>query len=175
MTSFDRAFAAVLGAEGGYTDNPADRGNWTSGTIGKGECRGTKYGISAAAYPSEDIRALTVDQAKAIYRRDYWDRISGDALPYPVALVAFDAAVNSGVGRAVRWLQAAVGATQDGAIGQRTLAAVQATVARPDGVVGMCVEMLAQRNVFMAASPGWAIFDDGWSRRLFRLAFTAAG
>ena len=123
MTSFDQAFAAVIGHEGGYTDDPRDAGNWTGGAAGQGALRGTNRGISAAAYPALDIAALTAADARAIYRRDYWDKVAGDSLPPPLALLVFDAAVNAGVGRAARWLQGAAGVHADGAIGPATLAA----------------------------------------------------
>ena len=60
MSNFDRAFRFLIGEEGGYVNDPADPG---------GE---TKFGISKRAYPQLDIKSLTLDQAKAIYRRDYW-------------------------------------------------------------------------------------------------------
>ena len=108
MSDFDAIFDFVVGSEGGFTDNPADPGNWTGGKIGAGECRGTRFGISAGAYPELDIANLTLDAAKALYQRDYWDRIGGDRLPASIALLVFDAAINNGTGRAVRWLQQAV-------------------------------------------------------------------
>jgi hypothetical protein len=58
MSDFDRIFDFVVGSEGGFTDNPADPGNWTGGKIGAGECRGTKFGISAGAHPDLDIANL---------------------------------------------------------------------------------------------------------------------
>ena len=130
MTVFDQAFRIVVGEEGGFTTNPADPGNWTGGACGRGECRGTRYGVSAAAYPDIGIATLTLDAARAIYRRDYWDRVQGDLLPPPLALLVFDAAVNNGVGRAVRWLQQASGVPPDGVMGAHTLAAVAALHAR---------------------------------------------
>lgn len=52
----ERAYAVVLGYEGGFTQDPRDPGNWTGGRIGHGQLRGTQHGISAAAYPNLDIR-----------------------------------------------------------------------------------------------------------------------
>ena len=63
---FAAAFAVVLGHEGGYTADPTDPGNWTGGAPGRGECRGTNWGISAASYPDLPIRALTPDQARTM-------------------------------------------------------------------------------------------------------------
>jgi lysozyme family protein len=122
--AFEQIFAIVVGEEGGLTTNPADPGNWSGGAVGSGVCRGSKFGISAAAYPSVDIAALTVEEARAIYQRDYWQRVGADQVPAPLALLLFDAAVNNGVGRAVRWLQTAVGVTADGTFGPETLGRV---------------------------------------------------
>ncbi len=169
--AFDRALAIVVGTEGGFTSNPADPGNWTGGKPGLGECRGTKFGISAASYPQLDIAGLTVAGAGAIYRRDFWDRIAGDSLPPPLALLVFDAAVNNGVGRAARWLQAAVGTVPDGAVGPGTLAAVARAAEVPGGGAAICAEFLARRVTFMAGLPTWRTFGLGWARRLVRLPY----
>lgn len=64
----------------------------------------TKYGISQNAYPNLDIRNLTREQAVEIYKRDYWNRIGGDRLAPEMRLMAFDTAVNQGVGRANEFL-----------------------------------------------------------------------
>lgn len=167
---FDQAFDLLLLHEGGFTANPRDPGNWTGGAVGQGECRGTKWGISAGSYPTLAIQALTPADARAIYRRDYWDPLRAGSLPPPLALLAFDAAVNAGVGRAARWLQGAAGTAPDGAIGPKTLAAVAA--ADP---VDLCVELHARRLLHTASLPTWETFGPGWSRRLCRLPFQAMG
>lgn len=172
MSAFEQAFRIVVGEEGGYTANPADPGNWTGGACGAGECHGTRYGVSAAAYPQLAIASLTLDAAQAIYHRDYWDRVGGDALPPPLALLVFDAAVNNGVGRAVRWLQGACGAVPDGVLGQVTMAAVAAQAGQG---ARLMAEFQAQRLTFMAGLPTWRTFGLGWARRLCRLPFDAIG
>ncbi len=170
MSIFDQAFAIVVGHEGGYDATRGDPGNWTEGRVGVGQLHGTKFGISAAAYPTLDIANLALTDAQAIYRRDYWDPIAGDRLPAPVALLVFDAAVNNGRGRAARWLQDAVGAVADGMIGDQTLAAVAAYVAAHGGAT-LCAEFMAQRLAFMAALPSWRLFGLGWARRLCALPY----
>ena len=174
MSNFDHMFDIVVGHEGGFTSNPADCGNWTGGAIGAGTCRGTKFGISAAAYPDLDIANLTPDAAKALYQRDYWQRIDGDRLPATLALLVFDAAVNNGTGRAVRWLQQVAQVPQDGVIGEQTVHAIDRTVARQGGIVDLCSEFLALRLVFMTSLPTWKTFGIGWARRLCRLPYEAA-
>lgn len=157
---FDEAFARLIGNEGGFTDNPADTGNWTGGAVGHGICRGTNWGISAAAYPNLDIKSLTCDDAKAIYLRDFWQAGHMDAMPGALAFQAFDAAVNHGIEEANRLVQAAAGVTQDGAIGPVTLAAIASK--EPDDLV---VLFVAARLDFWTGLSGWDDFGKGWARR----------
>ena len=175
MSNFDRMFDIVAGHEGDFTADPADPGNWTGGAVGAGTCRGTRFGISAAAYPDLDIAALSLDAAKALYQRDYWQRIAGDLLPAPLALLVFDAAVNNGTSRAAHWLQLVAQVPQDGMIGEQTVHAIDRTVARQGGIVDLCSEFLALRLVFMTSLPTWKTFGIGWARRLCRLPYEAAG
>ena len=170
MAAFDQAFEIVVGHEGGFTDNPKDKGNWDSGVIGQGNLKGTMHGISAAAYPGLDIKSLSLDDCKDIYKRDYWTKAGCDLLDPGLALIVFDAAVNNGVGAAVRWLQAAVGVTADGVIGPNTRAAIE----RADPLATL-VEVHGQRMHHMAGLSTWGTFGRGWSRRLASLPYQAAG
>jgi lysozyme family protein len=165
MDNFAQCFAFTLGAEGGFTDNPSDPGNWTGGQIGQGELHGTKFGISAAAYPALDIASLTEQAAEDIYRRDYWQALHGDELPLQLARVAFDAAVNAGLHRAVSWLQQAAGQNADGVLGPVTLSALNA-----GNAVQLAQEALVRRLDFSTRLPGWSSFGVGWSRRIVALA-----
>lgn len=146
---FNAAFDRLIGHEGGYTAGVGDPG---------GE---TKFGISRRAYPGEDIPALTLDRARALYLRDYWGPAGCGAVPDGIKFDLFDMAVNSGVQRAVKTLQRAVGEVEDGALGARTLMAVQSMppvrlVARFNGV----------RLAFMAGLPAWPQFSRGWALRI---------
>lgn len=149
MSYFDQCFAMLVGHEGGYVNDPRDPG---------GE---TRYGISKRAYPDVDIRNLSLEQAKAIYKRDYWGRCRCDELPEGVAFDVFDAAVNSGPGQAIRWLQRAVGAADDGVIGPITLAAVRKYA---PGVLR--ARYNGQRLDFMTQLSTWGAFGKGWARRI---------
>lgn len=169
---FARAVAWVIAWEGGYTDDPGDPGNWTGGAIGQGALLGTKFGISAAAYPTMDIPNLTVAEAQMLYARDYWTPIAGDRLPPALAMVVFDGAVNSGVAQSGQWLQVVLGVATDGVIGAATLAALGAY---PNGAAELCWEVLAQRVAANGCDPDFSTFGLGWSRRTSALAFQAAG
>ena len=153
---FAKAFAIVIGEEGGFTDDAADPGG------------ATKYGISHAAYPNLDIANLTLADAQAIYQRDYWDRIGGDLLDPRLALIVFDAAVNNGISRAGMWLQQALGVPVDGVVGSQTIAAASSC-----DVPAICTECLARRLHFMTGLATWPTFGMGWSRRLCGLPWKA--
>lgn len=158
---FATAFARLLEHEGGYTDDPRDRGNWTGGEVGKGECRGTKYGISAAAYPHEDIRNMTPARVRELYFSDYWGPAGCDAVPPEVKGDLFDAAVNSGVRSAIRMLQRAAGEAQDGVLGPRTLQAVQSMPAEQ-----LRGRLAAARLLHMTEARTWPAYGRGWTRRV---------
>ncbi len=91
MTSWDRAIAFVLAAEGGYVADDAGKGP-------------SNFGINQAAHPGVDIKNLTRDQAIAIYKSDYWTPLGLDALEPSLAIAAFDTAVNMGTGCAKHYL-----------------------------------------------------------------------
>lgn len=146
---FDHAFEKVIGHEGGYIFDPRDPG---------GE---TKYGVSKRAYPNEDIKNLSLARAKQIYKRDYWDRCRCDDLPFEVRFDVFDAAVNSGVSQASKWLQRAVGAKPDSVIGNLTIKAAQ----QIDGMT-IAMRMNGERLKFMTDLPTWQHFGKGWARRI---------
>jgi lysozyme family protein len=169
-TKFDTAFASVVGLESGYSDNPRDPGNWTGGATGQGELRGTMYGISAAAFPTLDIKNLTLDAAKAIYRAKYWDKVAGDELPGPIAEMAFDCAVNQGVTAAADTLQYALRIVSDGVIGPITVQAAQRYDNAPGSIV---IEMGALRAYRYAQSDGFKTFGLGWMRRVFTVTAKA--
>lgn len=154
--NFDTAFTRLLGHEGGYSDHAADPG-------GK-----TRYGITEAVARTAgyrgDMRELPLDLAKRIYRAEYWDAVKAEQLPAGVRYAVFDAAVNSGVGQSIKWLQRAAGVTADGVIGPQTLAAVNQFTAE-----SLRLRVLSQRLRFMAALPTWPSFGRGWANRIAEL------
>ena len=120
--TFEKAVALVLDEEGGLSLRRNDKGNWTGGQIGKGQLKGTKYGISAASFPHLDIRNLTIEEARKMYKRMYWDVLQAETLPEHLRLTMFDVAVNSGPTVAIRMLQRLAGVRTDGRLGPTTLA-----------------------------------------------------
>lgn len=167
--SLDRALTLLFSAEGAFTKDPNDPGNWTGGAKGAGELRGTKYGISAAQYPNVDTENLTLAGAAAIYRKDYWDVCKCDELPWPLAAFVFDAAVNQGCDAkagfaAQKMLQKALDVPQDGILGSRTLAA--AARSRP----WHAARFMARRGLRYFGTRNFDKYGEGWLIRLFTLA-----
>lgn len=144
---FDKAFDRLMGNEGGLVDNPNDPGGLT------------QWGICQRSYPHTDIRALTRDDAKAIYMRDFWEPL-GDADP-TIKFQVFDFAVNSGIQTAIRKLQAAIEVADDGYWGPRS-AAKLAECDKND----VLMRFLAQRGRFWASLSTWSTFGKGWMNRL---------
>lgn len=158
---FDQAFDILIDHEGGFTDDRNDRGNWTSGKIGVGELKGTKFGISAMSYPDLDIKNLTVDQAREIYARDFWGRLALERVPPQVRFDIFDTAVNSGRDTAAKLLQRAVGVKDDGKIGPVTLSAI----AKISGE-SLDKKFNGQRLLFLSEIKTWPHYGRGWVRRV---------
>jgi lysozyme family protein len=160
--NFQAVMEEIFAHEGGVSTNPKDLGNWTGGKVGAGELLGTKYGIAAHANPAIDIPRLTKAKAAEIYRTKYWNAVRGDALRPGLDLVTMDPAVNSGVSRGVRWLQAALRVRQDGMMGPVTLTAANGG---PDPVV-VIARACAARMGFLRGLRTWSTFGRGWSRRV---------
>lgn len=159
---FDKAFDRLIGHEGKFTDNPVDDGNWTGGKQGRGQLKGTKFGIAANTYPHLDIKNLTVAQAKEIYREDFWDVIgrAHDSIKFQL----FDAAVNHGRGNAVRMLQRAVRVADDGAWGPRSQDALS-RMQEVNGHNDVLLRFMAYRFKFWADLQKFDAFGRGWTRR----------
>lgn len=128
----------TIALEGGYNNNQHDSG---------GE---TKFGISKKQYPDLDIAKLSIDQAIAIYKRDYWDKIHCDNYKnIRFRWKLLDISVNMGVGTAMAFIQ---------------------KVKKPDTLEGVyeLVEMQMRRYVGIAVGkPTQIIFLRGWTNRAF--------
>jgi lysozyme family protein len=151
--NFDQAFDALLGNEGGYSNNPKDPG------------AETMWGVTVAVARAEGyagaMRDLPRETAKAIYRRRYWEPLRLDSMPDSLKFTLFDAAVNSGVKQAIVWLQRAMDVGDDGALGPLTLDAAQ----RANGL-RLAIKFTAERLDFMTSLPTWGTFSKGWARRI---------
>ena len=126
---FERALAHVLKMEGGFSDDPYDRGGPTNrGITLEDYAHWKNLSIDATSRGQlvEALKQIPDDTVSAIYLSRYWRPAGCAELPAALALMHFDAAVNHGVGTAIRMLQQAAGADADGEIGALTRAAIAA-------------------------------------------------
>lgn len=155
--NFEAALSAVLHHEGGYVNHPSDPGGRTN--LG---CTQRVWEEWIGRDVSEaEMRALKPADVAPLYKAKYWDKVRGDDLPDGVDYAVFDAAINSGPGRAAKWLQEVVGVTADGAIGPGTLKAVAAK-----DPADLVEQYQARRLRFLQALPTWGTFGKGWGRRV---------
>lgn len=157
MTRFIECLPLILVHEGGWADHPADPGGATM----KGVTLKTFSDWLGRTATKAELKAITAEQLAAIYRKNYWDAAHCDELPAGVDYITFDLAVNSGPGRARKYLQRAAGVTEDGAIGPATLAAVKAK-----SPVVLVNAISHARKVFYRSLPTFPTFGKGWTRRL---------
>lgn len=155
--AFDACFKAVLQHEGHYTNDPRDPGGRTN------------LGVTQRAWEAylglpvteTDMRRLTPEIVRPFYRSQYWDKLNCDQLPAGVDYVVFDLGVNSGVMKAAKTLQSAVGAFADGKIGPQTLAAV-----RHANSANLVINLCDMRMDFLRGLSKFAIYGKGWTNRV---------
>lgn len=165
MDNFPFALRWLLKAEGGYVNNPADKGG------------ATFAGVTAQTYaswrlsqklPNRPIRDITPEEIEAIYRSRYWTTAKCDQMPGKLACTHFDGSVNIGPGNAARLLQRALGIGEDGNIGPATLAAI----AKYEEM-SLVDALLACRQDYyediVDRNPGQSVFLKGWENRLNNL------
>ncbi len=153
IVTFDTAFERLIGHEGGYVDHPDDPGGETNWGITLRTAREAGY--------TGSMRELTRAQAKEIYRTAYWGRARCDEYDGAIAFQVFDAAVNHGIGNAIRFLQRAAGVADDGAVGPVTMAAIKAMT-----VTDVLARFNAARLTFYTNLTTWPSFGRGWARRI---------
>ena len=160
QSNFDKAFSSTMKEEGGYVNNKNDPGGMTN--LGVTKKSWEEY--VGHEVTESDMRALTKDIVKPFYKKRYWDACKCSDLHGGVDLVVFDIAVNSGTGRAAKFLQEAVGVTPDGSIGPRTLSA-EANF----GANLIINKICDRREAFYRSLPTFPTFGKGWLARCERV------
>jgi lysozyme family protein len=156
-STYDEALRRLLVHEGGYTNHPSDPGGPTNFGITIGDYR--RYVKPDAT--ADDVRAMRIDDAKAIYRSKYWDVLRCDALPAGLDYAVFDYGVNSGTARVARVLHRLVGMPDEAHVTPALLAAIRRR-STSELIVQLCDERLA----FLQRLKTWPVFGAGWSRRV---------
>lgn len=164
----DEALGYLLEEEGGWSNNVNDSG-------GK-----TMFGVTQATYDAyklhkglatQPVNLITHEEARDLYDTMYWRTAYCDKLPWPISYLTFDAAVNSGPSRSVKWTQAGLGVSADGAVGPGTLAAASTAVSTGDAKT--ILSIVDQRVQFLCNivknQPTQLTFLLGWWRRTQRV------
>tara|TARA_R100001460_G_scaffold47623_1_gene85443 strand:- start:131 stop:649 length:519 start_codon:yes stop_codon:yes gene_type:complete len=154
--NFDHSLEMLLHHEGGFVNHPKDPGGVTN------------LGVTKKVYEKWVGREVSVDEMKAltpidvapIYKKNYWDKLRADDLPAGLDFAAFDWGVNSGNGRPAKVIQKYIGATQDGAIGPKSLTLVAEN--DPSKIIQYLYE---QRQKFYEGLKHFKTFGKGWTRR----------
>jgi len=155
MSKFDEIIEVVLEHEGGYVNDPKDPG---------GE---TNFGIAKRSHPDVDIKNLTKEGAKEIYKEVYWDKNKVESLPEELWHIYFDMCVNQGKSRAVKIIQRAVNGkggslTVDGGMGPMTIAAIGKSRVELDRVRAYRVKYYSD---LVTKKPDLERFYFGWFKR----------
>lgn len=167
MAIFEMALALVLLNEGSYIDDPADI---HGGPTNRGITINTLAAWRGAPQTAADVRALTLEETQAIYKKMYWAPIKGDSIQrQPIASAIFDMAVLCGPAQASRMAQAAVGAKVDGLFGPMTLAAINAK-SSVDFLAAFTKECDAFLKSRVKIDPIKNRFLAGWAYRTGRFA-----
>lgn len=155
--NFDKSLALILKHEGLYVDHPQDPGGATM----KGITLATFTDFKGRAMSKEELRAISDADVRAIYKSRYWDAVRADELKPGVDLLAFDMAVNKGVGRAAKLMQRAAGVAEDGALGPKSMAAINALDA-----ADFIAKVSEARRDFYKSLKTFPTFGKGWLRRV---------
>ena len=163
LNNWEKSLALVLKSEGGYVNNPADPGGMTN------------LGVTARVWEEwvghpvdeKQMRSLTKVDVVPLYQRKYWNACRCSELPTGIDLCVFDTAVNSGPGRAVKLLQQCLGVPADGAIGPKTITAVNQF--KDTALIHLIDEYCTARQAFLISLPTFGTFGKGWTARVQRL------
>ena len=157
--NWQKSFGLMLASEGGFVNHPRDPGGMTNLGVTK---RVWEEWVGHEV-DEKQMRALTPETVAPLYKRKYWDAIRADELVAGVDYCVFDVAVNSGPGRAVKFLQSCVGTNPDGGFGPATMAAVKEAEKEPARLIEL---YCAKRLEFLQSLKTFETFGKGWSRRV---------
>jgi lysozyme family protein len=161
---FEEALKFTLGEEGGYVDDPRDRGGATNRGITQGSYDSWRGSHGLA---SQDVRQISDREVRDLYREQFWDAGHCGELPMPLAISHFDWCVNHGPGGALATLQQAIGVTPDGLWGPAT----ESAAGKSSSTAYIRYDALRRQWYLKRAAeaPDQVAFLKGWLKRVDRL------
>ena len=165
IENFEQSFNLVIKSEGGFTNDQRDSGNH----LPDGRQGSTMLGCTQANWEAyvghqvtqDDMKKLTKEDVKPLYKKNYWDAVSGDLLPSGVDYASFDFAINAGPAASRKMIQRALGVTADGAFGPMTMAAIQKADAKE-----LLQKFSDAKTAFYKSLSNFNVYGTGWLRRV---------
>ena len=165
ISNWDKSFDMVLAHEGGFTNDQRDSGNHLPD--GRQGC--TMLGCTQTNWEAyighkvtqDDMKKLTKDDVKPLYKKNYWDAVSGDLLPSGLDYAAFDFAINAGPAASRKMIQRALGVVADGAIGPNTLKAINEADAKE-----LIQKFSDAKTTFYKGLGNFNVYGTGWLKRV---------
>ena len=173
----------VLKSEGGYVNNPLDRGKATNRGVTLATLNEYFKLKNLGEATEKNIRDLTEEEAINIYKEMYYDKYRVERIPEAIQFDYFDTLVNSGARNANKILQSSLRQKLkrddfdiDGIIGSQTMNAVEEASLSPlhfrterSGFMWNIVFDTDGRNIFNPPRTSQGAFIVGWIKRVFHL------
>lgn len=166
---FNHCLEFVLSREGGFVNDPHDRGG------------ATNKGITQAVYddwrtkhdlPTRSVADLNMDEIRTIYRTNYWEVSRCGTIPEPIDMFVFDSAVQHGPRKAIQFIQRAMGVQDTGYFGPLTIKALLREIEAGEVRI-LAQACMAHRRDFYAGiiknDPTQKRFERGWENRMLAL------
>jgi lysozyme family protein len=165
IENWNKSCDMVLAHEGGFTSDSRDKGN----SLPDGRAGSTMLGCTQANWEAyvghqvtwDDMKKLTKEDVKPLYKKNYWDAVHGDDLPTGLDYAAFDFAINAGPGASRKMIQRALGVTADGAFGPMTMAAIQKADAKE-----LMQKFSDAKTTFYKGLGNFNVYGKGWLQRV---------
>ena len=165
IENWDKSCDMVLAHEGGFTNDQRDSGNH----LPDGRQGSTMLGCTQANWEAyighkvtqDDMKKLTKDDVKPLYKKNYWDAVSGDLLPSGLDYAAFDFAINAGSAASRKMIQRALGVVADGSIGPNTMKAINEADAKE-----LIQKFSDAKTTFYKSLGNFNVYGTGWLKRV---------
>ena len=167
MANFDPYFPNIIKSEGSvYENDPTDTGGCTKYGIILQTLKEYKYDVNKdGVFTCEDVKALTLEDAKNIYKKMFWDYFKADSIKnQSLAEYIVDGAINQGRGTIAKYVQDIIGVTADGLVGNKTLEAINAHDSK-DLFDKLKAKRIEKYHRIVANNPSQIKFIKGWLGR----------
>ena len=168
MANFDPYFPSIIKSEGSvYENDPTDNGGCTKFGIILQTLKDYNFDVNKdGVFNCDDVKALTIDDAKIIYKKMYWDYFKADSIKnQSLAEYIVDGAINQGKGTIAKYVQDIIGVTADGLVGNKTVEAINNHNSK-DLFDKLKAKREEKYHKIVANNPSQNKFLKGWLNRL---------